>query len=187
MDNNYYSSNSHASVPPPPPPPPAPPGQAQSAQSLQAYQKAKARNELRAAIGGAHEILATAQTVFPFVLFPDTITVDRGKLTISHRSFFRIAEVVSLRIEDILNVTANVGPLFGSLHIATRFFGTSGSEVSDKSYRINWLRRDDALRIKRIVHGYIIALQRKIDTSALSSTELADLFTELGADTPDEI
>lgn len=187
MDNNYYSSGPQASVPPPPPPPPAPPQPIQAVQSFKAYQKNKARKELRDAIGGAHEVLVSAQTVFPFVLFPDTITIDRSKLTISHRSFFRIAEVVSLRIEDILNVTANVGPFFGSLHIATRFFGTSGSEASDKSYRINWLRRDDALRIKRIVHGYIIALQRKIDTSALSTAELAGLFTELGVDTPDEL
>jgi hypothetical protein len=187
MDNGYYGQGQQPSVPPPPSAPPAPPqpNPAVSQAYNQAYEKYQAKKELKKAIGASHEVLVSAQTIFPFVLFPDTITIDRGKLTISHRSFFKVAEVISIRIEDILNVTANVGPFFGSLQITTRFFGT-GSEHDDKAYRINWLARDDALKIKRIAHGYITALQKEVDTSALSSSELAKLLLELGADSPDE-
>lgn len=161
-------------------PPAAPQTEAQpQAPATKANKKRKARKELQQAIGHANEILATAQTVFPFTLFPDTITIDRGKLTISHRNFFRVAEVTSIRIEDILNTTANVGPVFGSLKIATRFFGT------DKDYEINYLHRSDALKIKQILQGYIIALQKKIDCSVLPTAELAKLLTELGAHGPD--
>src|SRR5687767_11541947 len=84
--------------------------------------KRQARHELNEIVGGAQEILVRAKTVFPLTIFPDTLTLDRTKVTITHREFFRVAEVMSIRIEDILNVTAHVGPLFGSIKIATRFF-----------------------------------------------------------------
>ena len=154
--------------------PEAPPG-------TRADQKSQAKKELSRAIGNAQEVLMRATTVFPFTLFPDTITVDRTKLTVAHRTFFRVAEVMTIRIDDILNVTAGVGPLFGSLKITTRFFDTR-----DKSYTINYLTRGDALKLKRIVQGYIIALQREIDCSALSTTELARMLDDLGRGAPDE-
>jgi hypothetical protein len=42
--------------------------------------------------------------------------------------------------------------------------------------------REDAERIKRIVHGYVIAKQRGIDTSQLSTAELTNMLNELGRD-----
>ncbi len=142
--------------------------------SVEEIKEAKA--ELRQAIHGSYEVLATATTVFPFTIFPDTVTVDRAKLTIAHRSFFRVAELMSIRIEDILNVTANVGPVFGSLHIVSRVLN------SDKPYEIKFLWRDDTLKLKRILQGYIIAIQKEIDCSPLKTKELADMLNELGKD-----
>lgn len=130
--------------------------------------------ELTQTISSSHEVLARATTVFPLTLFPDTVILDRAKLTISHREFFKVAEVMSIRIEDILNVTADVGPFFGSLKIFTRFFST------DKPYEVNFLRRQDALRIKRILQGYVIALQKELDCSTLPTKELAKMLHDLG-------
>ncbi|HEX8762178.1 MAG TPA: hypothetical protein VF733_00270 [Candidatus Saccharimonadales bacterium] len=153
------------------------------AEPPKSVQKALAKKELRQAIGGAHEVLMRATTVFPFVLFPDTITIDRTKLTITHRWFFRVAEVIPIRIEDVLNVTANVGPFFGCIKIVTRFFESTGK---DNHYEIKYLTRADALRIKHIMQGYIIATQKQIDSSALSTKELATLLVKLGEGGPDE-
>lgn len=130
--------------------------------------------ELTQTINSSHEVLVNATTVFPFTLFPDTVTLDRAKLTIAHREFFWTGEVMSIRIEDILNVTADTGPFFGSLKIFTRFFST------DKPYTVSFLRRNDALKIKRILQGYIIALQKNIDCSTLPTKELADMLDDLG-------
>ena len=138
----------------------------------------EATKQLSDAIGGAHELLLSATTVFPFTLFPDTLTVDRTKLTVAHRSFFMVAEVMSIRVEDILNVTANVGPFFGSVQISTRFFDTQ------KPYTVNYLWRGDALKIKRIMQGYIIATQKKIDCSSLATKELVMLLDRLGQGAP---
>ncbi len=137
-------------------------------------QKTKAQEELVQAIGDAHDILVRAKTVFPLTLFPDTLTVDRTKLTITHRDFFKSAEVLSIQIEDILNVTATVGPVFGSVKLSTRFFDP------DKPYTVDHFWRADALKVKRIMQGYMIARQKEVDCSALSTSELARLLDELG-------
>lgn len=130
--------------------------------------------QLSEAITNSQEVLFTAKTVFPFTLFPDTITLDREKLTIAHRFFIRVAEELSIRIEDILNITADVGPIFGSIKLQTRFFDPS------KPYTISYLKRNDALRVKRIVQGHIIATQKKIDCSVFSGKQLAELLDDLG-------
>jgi hypothetical protein len=130
--------------------------------------------ELKEAIRGSNEVLAQATTVL--TLFPDVLTVDRAKLTITKRNFFRSAEVMSMRIEDILNVTTTVGPLFGNVKIASRVM----NEDQDSTIGRFWRR--DAERIKRITQGYVIALQREIDCSALGTRELAHMLERLGAD-----
>ena len=137
------------------------------------------RRELEHAIAGAQEVLCTATTFFPLTLFPDTITLDRAKLTITHRTFVGVADVMSIRIEDILNVTATMGPIFGSVKIVSRVFNV------EKPYTVNWFRRNDALRIKRITQGYVIALQRHIDCSSLPCPQLAAMLEQLGSDAHD--
>src|SRR5476651_308569 len=98
---------------------------------IQDYKKLKTEGELTQVIGNAHDILIRVTTMFPFTIFPDTITIDRTKLTITHREFFKSAEVLSIGIEDILNVAATVGPFFGSVKIHTRFFDP------DKPYTVD--------------------------------------------------
>lgn len=143
-------------------------------------QKRKTRQKLVQAIGDSYDVLVRANTVFPLTLFPDTITIDRAQLTITRRTFLYTAEVLSIRIEDILNVTANVGPFFGSIRIATRFFNP------DKPYVINYFWRADALKVKRVAQGYLIARQREIDCSALTTPELAITLDELGKVAPED-
>jgi hypothetical protein len=142
--------------------------------------KTETVEELNQAIGASRDVLVRATTVFPFTLFPDTITLDRTQLTITKRDMFRAGEVLSIRVEDILNVTASVDLFFGSIKISTRFFDV------DKPYTIRYFRRADALRIKRIVQGYLVAKQRGIDCSALQTTELATMLDNLGKVSPED-
>ncbi len=123
------------------------------------------------------EVLVKASTVFPFTLFPDTIIVDRSKVTIIKRNFFFVAETYSIRIQDVLNVTTTVGPIFGSISLITRIFNQD-----DKPHSINFLRRADAIKIKHLVQGYIIAMHHGIDCSEMESSELVPLLNRLGHD-----
>ncbi len=122
---------------------------------------------------GAHDILFTANTVFPFVLFPDTISMDRQQLTIIHRSFFSTANTISVRIEDVLNVESNVGPFFGSIHIFSKYF-------TNDIKSIGFLSRANVLKIQRLIQGYMIAHHRKIDCSTIEKRQLIVLLNDLG-------
>jgi hypothetical protein len=135
---------------------------------------ADTRRELQQAIKGSNQILAQATTVL--ALFPDTMTVDRAKVTITKRTFYRMAEVMSMRIEDILNATFTVGPIFGTVTIVSRVLN------DDQSYTIGRFWRTEAKRLKRVLQGYVIALQRQIDCSKLEARELASMLERLGAD-----
>lgn len=132
--------------------------------------------DLKKIVAQSHEMLMSANTVFPFTLFPDTITVDRTKITITRRDFFWSSDVMSIRIEDVLNVAANTGPLFGSLTIASRVMSTVDH------FKINLFWRSDAIRLKHMIQGYVIAQHNKIDTAHLSKKELIDTLIELGHD-----
>lgn len=123
----------------------------------------------------AQDILITADTLFPFTIFPDTVIVDRVKVTIKRRDFFSLSKVTSIQIEDILNVEANTGPFVGSLRIWTRFF-------SNAPLRVNYLRDKDALAIKEILQGFIIARHKKIDCTKIDRDHLTKLLRELGTE-----
>jgi hypothetical protein len=132
------------------------------------------KQELEEAIRGSNEVLASATTVL--ALFPDTMIVDRAKVTIVKRRFFRMAEIMSMRIEDVLNATCTVGPLFGTVSVTSRVLN------EDQTTHIGRFSRADAKRLKRVVQGYVIALQREIDCSALETAELSGMLEKLGAD-----
>lgn len=121
----------------------------------------------------SHDILFSANSVFPFTLFPDTITIDREKVTIVHRLFFRVAKIVSVRIHDLLNVEADVGPFFGSIHLTSRYFLNNPESI-------HFLWRGEAARVQRLLQGYIIAQQEKIDCSKIEKNELCLLLDDLG-------
>lgn len=142
--------------------------------TMASEKKQIAKEKLMQAVGDSRDVIARATTVFPFTLFPDTITIDRNKVSVTHRTFFNVAEVQSFRIEDIFNVTVQLGPFFGGIQLATQFYD------AEKPYTVNMFWRSDALRIKRIIQGYMIALKKKVDTSALSSKELAKALDDLG-------
>lgn len=142
--------------------------------SMHTMSAEESKQELKDAIRGSNEVLATATTTL--TAFPDTLTVDRAKLTIAKRTFFRSAEVMSMRIEDILNVTTTVGPVFGNIKIISRVMN------HDQDATVGRFWRKDAQRLKRITQGYIIARQRNIDCSSLGTEELASMLDKLGQD-----
>lgn len=129
--------------------------------------------ELKKVVVHSQEVIASAKTVLPF-LFPHEIILDRTKITIIKRIFFWSSDVISIRIEDILNVSASVGPLFGSVTIASRVMSTVDHFEVDRFWR------DDANRIKQITQGYLIARQNGVETDHLSCEELAKTLYELG-------
>ncbi len=123
----------------------------------------------------SHQVLAAAKTVIlPNNLFPDSVVVDRTKVTIVKRSFFWTSSVISIRIEDVLNVTCGTGPFFGSLTLSNRIMN------STDHYEINYFWRKDATYLKQIIQGYMIAQHNHIQVAQLEKDELIETLLELG-------
>lgn len=137
----------------------------------------KKTKDFRSLAQRSHELVAAARTVpLPINLFPDSVVVDRTKVTITKRTFFWNSEVITTRIEDILGVTATLGPFFGSLIISTRIMN------STDHYEIDYFWRKDAKYLKQIIQGYVIAQHNKIETRHLAHDELVETLYELGRD-----
>jgi hypothetical protein len=143
---------------------------------LKNTKKSEELASLKRMVRKSHEVLVGARTVFPLTLFPHSIIVDRTKITIIKRSFFWSSSVVSIRVEDILNVATDVGPLFGSVTVASRVMN------SIDHFQINYLWRGDAIFIKHIIQGYVFALQNNVDVGKLPRKELIEMLSELGHD-----
>lgn len=121
----------------------------------------------------SQEELLKVTTVFPFTLFPDTITIDRQKISIVDKEFFRTANIVSVKIGDVLNIESHVGPFFGSIKLYSKYF-------VDNFYEVNFLSRSDARAVHRLLQGYIIATEKEIDCSKIDKRQLVILLNELG-------
>lgn len=135
------------------------------------------REGLRKIVRKSHQLLASAQTVIlPINLFPDSVTVDRTKVTITKRDFFWTSSVISIRIEDVLNIACSTGPIFGSLIISSRVMN------STDHYEIDYFWRKDALYLKQLIQGYVIAQHNQIETSHLKRDELIRTLLDLGND-----
>lgn len=133
------------------------------------FQNGENNNTLVDMTSGSKIILFQTKTVFPFTLFPDTIVIDLDKLNIIRKDFFWSKRISSFNHEDILNISAECAPLFASLKITTRFF-------ADKPISISFLKKSDALYIRRLVHGLIITHRKNI---RLRGTEVQLLVKQL--------
>lgn len=142
-----------------------------------AIRKTQTKDILSGEVGKSQRVLVSARTVFPFTLFPDTITIDRIRVTIAHNIFFKVATLLHIRIEDIITVTPSFGPIFASLKIIT-----NSPADTDNPYIISYLTKADALKINRILKGYRIALDKDIKVDQLSNDELVETLDYLSED-----
>lgn len=119
------------------------------------------------------DILLKVQTVFPLTLFPDTLTIDREKLSIANRHFFKVAHISGTPLDDIEAVDVNLGPFFGSLQITSSFF-------VNNVRRVRYLWRDDAIKVQQLLQGYKVTKEKEIELALIDTEELKKLLTELG-------
>jgi len=117
--------------------------------------------------------LFVAKTVFPFILFADTIKIDRQKITIVHNDFFWKSQTASTEIKNIMNIEADMGPLFGSITITSKHF-------LNNTQTIKYLRRRDVTTVQRLLQGFMIAQRAKINTDSIDRGQLLTLLNGLG-------
>jgi hypothetical protein len=121
----------------------------------------------------SNRILMTISThKFPIDLFPDTINVEEGRVTIITRDFFFTSQVHSVDIKDISNIFIDMAPFFAELVLVSKTF-------AENEIRVKGLRKSEAVVIRRIVEGLRTFENKQIDTSTYTKDELVTKLEQL--------
>jgi len=107
----------------------------------------------------------------PFDLFPDTINVEEGRITIINRHLFS-SEVHSVDIKDISNIFINRTIFFAQLVIISKTF-------EENEIKIRNLKTEEAVFARRIIEGLRVFVNKQIDTSSYTKKELVSKLEEL--------
>lgn len=123
------------------------------------------------------KVLYKLQSVKPMDPFPDIVEIDVSQVHITFTSFFRSKRLHSIAIKDISDVFVETSYFFATLKIVDRNF--IENEVS-----VPYLKREEAIKAKKIVQGLMIGDREKIDFSQIHDGDLAKKLEELGSPTP---
>lgn len=115
-------------------------------------------------------LVAISSHRFPFDFFPDTLSVEEGRITVISRKFFLSSEIHSVDIKDISNVFINTAPFFAQLVIVSKTFAKN-------EIKIKYLWKNEAVYVRRILEGLRAFEAKQIDTSVYT---VADLRVKLG-------
>jgi len=119
----------------------------------------------------SNRILVNTFAQFPFDFFPDSITVEESRVTITKRHMLS-AEVHSVDIKDISNIFINSTIFFSQLVIISKTF-------EDNEVRIRYLRNKKAIFVRRIIEGLRVFVNKEIETCNYSVPELITKLEEL--------
>lgn len=119
------------------------------------------------------DVLFRTKTVFPFDLFPDTLTISPSKIEIKINSFFFTYSTVTIPLQDIGFVELDKSVFFSSLSL-----------INIRRYEtpviLNYLMTRDAIYGKKIINGLLIAQEAGVDVSVVEPKELLTQLVELG-------
>ncbi|HLE49431.1 MAG TPA: hypothetical protein VI819_05370 [Patescibacteria group bacterium] len=116
-------------------------------------------------------LVSISSHAFPFDLFPDTINVEEGRITIINRHLLS-SEIHSVDIKDIANIFINRDIFFAQLVIISKTF-------EDNEVRIRNLWPKEAVFARRIVEGLRLFVNKQIETSGYTKEELISKLEEL--------
>jgi hypothetical protein len=116
------------------------------------------------------EVLASALLSFGFIKYK--IILTRIEVIYERTVGFASTTLKSIDINEITNVTGSVGPFFGIID----FTHTS----QEFPQRVGMFWRDDAIRMKRIIKGYVIASKQGANYSTIPAEKLVPMLQELG-------
>lgn len=143
-------------------------------QHQQDNQKASQQTEKMASlIDTAQEVLLEVNSVFPFMMFPDSLKIDRQKVVLVRRKFFGVADIINIQTNDLQSIEVDIGPFFGTVSITTQQF-------SNTVNKIHMLSREDAIRAQALLEGFVIARQKKLDYTNIPKEQLVPMLEELG-------
>lgn len=119
------------------------------------------------------KVLFKVKAVFPFDFFPDELIVDETKVSVVTHTFFASAAIRSVGYDGIFNVITEHSLLFAKLKLTEVVY-------LDQPLEIDYLKKNDAMRARRIIQGMVMAKKEGIDTSKIDTETLLKKVEDLG-------
>ena len=116
-------------------------------------------------------LVSISSHAFPIDIFPDTINVEEGRITVINRHLLS-SEIHSVDVKDIANVFINRNIFFAQLVIISKTF-------EDNEVRIRNLYPNEAVFTRRIIEGLRIFMNKQIETAGYTKNELIAKLEEL--------
>lgn len=124
-------------------------------------------------LSGNARPLIRISTHVPINLFPKEIVVDVNKVTLISKEILGAKQVVSISIEDITDVIVETIPFFATMKIFDKGF-------AQNSIRIRFLKKYEALKVRKIIQGLMAVHKAKIDLSKVDQDTLFQKLEEVG-------
>jgi len=133
----------------------------------------RAERKMNDIVKKSEQILFTTQTVFPFDLFPDSITISGNKIEISNSNFFASHQTSSIPLRDIANVEIQTSPFFASLKIINIRYPMH-------PHILQYLKKRDAIKAKNIIDGLLVAMSQGADITQIETHKLIEQIEKVG-------
>jgi hypothetical protein len=137
--------------------------------------KRKAKEKVEKLLDKTEKPLFQIKAVFPFQLFPDSVIIDRAKVTYALYLFFYSRRYFPILIENIRTVWVTTNLFFGALTVEIK-----GLELRDQQKTVEHLWKADAIKAHRIITGLIAIHEEKIDITSLSNQEVLEMTEKIG-------
>jgi hypothetical protein len=120
------------------------------------------------------------KSVFPFTLFPDTIIIDTTKISIAKKQLFATEYVTTIPLKDLSDVNLQTFLFLGT--ITLKYMPQASSPGMNEAVEVPVpnLAREDAIKIKNILKGALVAKAEEIDIALLSPEEIAEVLHRFG-------
>lgn len=127
----------------------------------------------RETLESSHNIIFRCKTIFPFVLFPDEVTIDENKIDVKRGLFFASHNTTSIPFKRVVKASTTTGLFFASLIIEMEIFVQQPDPI-------NYLWKEDAIKARRIINGLAAAHKKGIDLSNVDLVNLSEELEDIG-------
>lgn len=117
--------------------------------------------------------LYTIKTARILDFFPSEVSIERTKVNVSLRDYFFARRLHTIDIKDIEDVFIQTTPFYATLQIVDKGF-------VENSVQIQFLRKHDAKKARRIIQGLMSAKKEGIDILSLPQEGLLEKLETLG-------
>lgn len=131
------------------------------------------RQTLKNLIEEPAQILLTAKSSFPFILFPVHLMIDTQRVTVIEKHFPFGSTTQTISVKDISSVTIEQAFPYASLKIMHKFVGNEPISISRMSPQ-------NASKAQKIIDGLIIADREQVSLVEHKQPNISETLEEIG-------